>query len=105
MINIKSAGKLARFVSVLLANVETIYWSKLVKKNVISLPMFDSYEHFVAQLRLGYKPNRNVVVELMCHPGYDKYVKEYQMIKYENLQRYLPEATLISYRNLNVEHL
>lgn len=95
-------GKFARFRNLLLGNVETIYWSKHIKKNVLSLPMFDSYDHFVSQLIVGYKSSNNVVIELMCHPGQGKYIEEYQMIKSNMLQRFLPDAILISYRDLNV---
>lgn len=99
----KYFGKFARFKSLLLGNVETIYWLKLVKKKVLSLPMFDSYEHFIRQLSVGYMPSNNVMIELMCHPGHEKYSEEYQMIRSKMLQRYLSDVSLISYRNLNAQ--
>lgn len=103
LLKVKSIGLYHWFTKAILSNVETIYWSKVVKKNLHIVDKFDSYENFVNQLRVGYTPSNNVVIELMCHPGHEKYVEEFQMIKAKMLERYLPNITLISYRNLNVE--
>ena len=103
MLKVKSVGVHFWLSPAIFGNVEKIYWSKEVKKNLHIVDKFDSYENFVNQLLVGYKPSNNDVIELMCHPGHDKYVKEYQMIKSKNLQKYLSDATLISYRNLNAE--
>ncbi len=103
LLKLNSIGIHSWLTQAILANVETIYWSKVIKKNLYLVDKFDSYEHFVDQLRVGYKPSNNAVIELMCHPGHERYVEEYHMIKSKRLERYLPNVTLISYRNLNVE--
>ena len=103
LLKVKSIGLYHWFTKAILSNVETIYWSKVVKKNLHIVDKFDSYEHFVNQLLLGYKPSNNDVIELMCHPGHEKYVEEYQMVMSKRLGGCLPDATLISYRNLNAE--
>lgn len=90
------------FISLLQKYMETILWQRKFVEFYIS-DYFDSYEHFVSQLKVGYKSPNNIVVELMCHPGHKKYEEEYQMIRSKILQKYLPDATLISYRNMNVE--
>ena len=103
LLKVKSIGLYPWFTQAILSNVETIYWSKVVKKNLHIVDKFDSYEHFVNQLLLGYKPSNNDVIELMCHPGHEKYVEEYQMVMSKRLGGCLPDAALISYRNLNAE--
>ena len=104
-LKVKSAGIHFWFTQVIFSNVEKIYWSKVVKKNFHVVDKFDSYEHFINQLHVGYTPSNNDVIELMCHPGHEVYVEEYQMIKSKILERYLPNAILISYRNLNAEQI
>lgn len=103
MLKVKSVGVHFWLSPAIFGNVEKIYWSKEVKKNLHIVDKFDSYENFVNQLRVGYTPSNNVVIELMCHPGHEKYVEEFQMIKAKMLERYLPNITLISYRHLNAE--
>ena len=94
-----------RLTSYLCNKVEVASWSIVVMKNAFCLPYFDSYEHFCSQLDKGYRPPNNTMIELMCHPGHEDYLVEYNMIKSRVLQSYLSNVVLISYKDIDVKQI
>ena len=52
------------------------------------------------QLARGRHQLRNCTIELMCHPGHPNYNKEYKLIKAHNIEKYVANSNLISYKEL-----
>ena len=81
-------------------HVETSLWHKHIENNRVLTDYFDSYEHFLMQISMGYKPKDGEIAELMCHPGHENYKNEFQMIKLRKLQQHVSDLILISYNDL-----
>jgi predicted glycoside hydrolase/deacetylase ChbG (UPF0249 family) len=79
--------------SFLHSHIESALWQKKFKEVCVS-DYFDSYLHFVSNA--VYRAPKNALVELMCHPGSDKYGDEYNLVKSDLLSR-STDCRIISY--------
>lgn len=77
--------------------IENERWRKQIAPNRITTTYFDSYEHFCRQVK--FMSEKEVVVELMCHPGHPAFEAEYSAITNHQLEK-LIAFKLISYKEL-----
>lgn len=77
--------------------VENERWRRQIAPNLITTTYFDSYEHFCRQVK--FMSEKEVVVELMCHPGHPAFEAEYSAITNHQLEK-LIAFKLISYKEL-----
>lgn len=61
---------------------------------------FDSYTGFVKRLNHGLTYNLNSTVELMCHPGHEKYIDEMMLVTAHEVENSVKGVTYISYLDL-----
>ena len=80
--------------------MEDACWQRSVNEIVRTSSYFNAYETFCCLLNNGMKFSNNSVIEMMCHPGHPTYAKEYDMIKSHEINRYLYDYKLISYKEL-----
>ena len=73
-----------RLFSTVYSSMENARWRKLLGKYATMTEYFDSYEHF-CQVIQSLKSANSATIELMCHPGHNKYYHEMNMIRSDYL--------------------
>ena len=96
----KGTNIVQRAINVLITKLEQIKWTIKIKKNVTTTDYFDSYENIYKDIYNGCVLPDDCTIELMCHPGHEKYEFEYSLIESNALQRKLTNIELINYKNL-----
>lgn len=90
-------GKKGKVTQLLQREAETALWQKHIKTTYGTTDYFNAYESQVSLLSKKVGIPSGLVIELMCHPGHQKYDSEYQMIKECVIENYLP-VLYINYR-------
>ena len=85
---------------ILQGQVNTVRWIKRIKSKSVTTDFFSSYEACVDYLKQNNTFPKNGSIELMCHPGHSRYVKESELIINKNLESFLPNIELINYNTL-----
>ena len=96
----KSTNITLRIINVFKTKLQQIKWTREIKKNVTTTNYFDSYENIYKNIYNGCNLPKNCTIELMCHPGHEKYEFEYLLIKSSSLQSKVTNIELINYKNL-----
>lgn len=76
-----------------------LLWRKKLK-NIKTTDYFDSYKDFVTKINKEFVLPKECTIELMCHPGHEKYVEEDELMNEGCLGQRLPSILLISYKEL-----
>ena len=96
----KGTNIVQRAINVLITKLEQIKWTIKIKKNATTTDYFDSYENIYKDIYNGCVLPDDCTIELMCHPGHEKYEFEYSLIESNALQSKLTNIELINYKNL-----
>lgn len=96
----KGTNIVQRAINVLITKLEQIKWTIKIKKNVTTTDYFDSYENIYKDIYNGCVLPDDCTIELMCHPGHEKYEFEYSLIESNALQSKFTNIELINYKNL-----
>ena len=96
----KGANIAQRIVNVFKTRLQQIKWTRKIKKNFKTTDYFDSYENIYKDTYKGCALPKNCTIELMCHPGHEKYKFEYSLIESKALQSKMSSIELINYKDL-----
>lgn len=96
----KGANIAQRIVNVFKTRLQQIKWTRKIKKNFKTTDYFDSYENIYKDTYNGCALPKNCTIELMCHPGHEKYEFEYSLIASKALQSKMSSIELINYKDL-----
>ena len=97
----KSQSLLGRINTSLKLRLESSLWRwRLRVSDIRTTDYFHFYESIYNMLKKGGVLPSDCVVELMCHPGHDKYVFENKLIEAKSITEIVGGA-LISYNHLN----
>lgn len=100
----KSQSLLGRINTFLKLRLESSLWRwRLRVSDIRTTDYFHFYESIYNMLKKGGVLPSDCVVELMCHPGHEKYVSENQLIEDRSITK-ISGGTLISYNHLNQKH-
>ena len=80
--------------------MESACWQNEVKRVVRTPDYFSAYETICEKLKHGMTYPVDSTIEVMCHPGHPNYAKEYEMMKFHIINKYLSDYILINYREL-----
>lgn len=86
--------------SILQGKGNTMRWNKRIKSKSVTTDFFSSYEACVDYLKQKRTFPKDGSIELMCHPGHSRYVKESELIINKILENFLPNIELINYNTL-----
>lgn len=89
-----------KYLSIVCNYLESHLWRSFFSRKIFFTTYFDSYEHFIKQMNRGCELPNNSIVELMCHPGHDKFCDEYELVCNSMLEKLLPKSILISYKTI-----
>lgn len=80
--------------------VKDYLWRKGFELRGISFTeYFDSYEGFVSKLKKGEKYSDSSAIELMCHPGGEKYKDEMLLVTDQAVGRFIEDVQYVSYKD------
>ncbi|MBQ8694460.1 MAG: ChbG/HpnK family deacetylase [Bacteroidaceae bacterium] len=96
----KSTGPIRRIVGILKMKYSQVKWTSRTRKIAVTTDYFDSYENICKEIYRGCVLPKNCTIELMCHPGHEKYEFEYSLIESGALQSAGTKINLISYREI-----
>ncbi len=100
----KSQSLLGRINTSLKLRLESSLWRwRLRVSDIRTTDYFHFYESIYNMLKKGGVLPSDCVVELMCHPGHEKYFLENQSIEDGSIST-LSDGTLISYNHFNNKH-
>lgn len=89
-----------KVINIFKTKLQQIKWTREVKKNLVTTDYFDSYENIYKDICNGCTLPKNCTIELMCHPGHEKYESEYSLIETKALQKGTANIELINYKDL-----
>lgn len=89
-----------RVMNVFKIRLQQLKWTRKIKKNFATTDYFDSYENIYNDIYNGCRLPQNCTIELMCHPGHEKYEFEYSLIDSKALQIETANIELINYKEL-----
>lgn len=75
-------------------------WIKEVSSITSMTDYFNGYEQALLFLQNGFFPKDYSIIELMCHPGHKDYEIEYSMVKSHEVEHFIDEVVLCSYKNV-----
>ena len=96
----KKSNIIQRVIKVFRTRLQQIKWTRKIKKNLKTTDYFDSYESIYKDLYNGCILPNDCTIELMCHPGHEKYEFEYSLIEAKVLQNETANLELINYKDL-----
>lgn len=96
----KPSGPLKRIINILKIKISQVRWTTKTRKFAVTTEYFDSYENIYKEIYRGCVLPKNCTIELMCHPGHDKYEYEYSLIESMALKKNGIKYELISYKDI-----
>ena len=96
----KGTNIVQRVINVFKIRLQQNKWTRKIKKNFKTTNYFDSYENIYKDIYNGCILPNDCTIELMCHPGHEKYEFEYSLIESKALQRKMANIQLINYKDL-----
>lgn len=96
----KSTNIVQRVINVFKIRLQQNKWTRKIKKNFKTTNYFDSYENIYKDIYNGCILPNDCTIELMCHPGHEKYEFEYSLIESKALQNIIVNIELINYKDL-----